>query len=127
MTEKRPLKVLVIDDEESLRDIISSGLEAVHDCSVAVARDGESGLQQIAEFQPDVLLLDLLMPGIDGFQVLEALRSDDQLPRPRRVIAMSALTDRDTMARLRELGADAILPKPFSLSELRTLLQVPPG
>jgi CheY-like chemotaxis protein len=70
-----------------------------------------------------VLLVDLLMPGLNGFDVLERLQSGEELAhRPEKVIAMSALTDSDTMQVLRGLGVDSVLSKPFSLKELRLAL-----
>jgi two-component system OmpR family response regulator len=114
-------RVLVIDDNEDLREIIRTFCE-VTGYPVRVAADGDAGLIELEAFRPDVLLIDLVMPGRDGFSVLEALRTDYQHVRPERVIAISALTDRMTVARLKTLEVDAVLPKPFSLSELRALL-----
>lgn len=82
--------------------------------------DGASGLAALRESSADILLVDLLMPGINGFEVLDRLQSGEEaVDRPERVIAMSALTDRDTMQTLLDLGVDMVLPKPFSLAELR--------
>ena len=94
-------------------------------CTVRAVPDGESGLACLRERGADVLLLDLLMPGVNGFDVLERLQAGDEMAhRPDRVIAMSALTDRGTMQTLRELGVDSVLPKPFSLAELRMALKL---
>ena len=114
-------RILVIDDNEDLREIIRTFCE-VAGYPVQVAEDGEAGLATVEAFRPEIVLVDLLMPGIDGFAVLEHLRSDYRHLRPQRVIAISALTDRVTVARLKSLEVDAVLPKPFSLSELRALL-----
>ncbi|MDA1002897.1 MAG: response regulator [Chloroflexi bacterium] len=119
-----PPSILVIDDNEDLREIIRTFCD-VAGYAVRVASDGDAGLLEIEAFRPDVVLVDLLMPGRDGFSVLESLRTDYRHVRPGRVIAISALTDRVTVARLKALEVDAILPKPFSLSELRALLTEP--
>ena len=116
--------ILVIDDNEDLREIIRTFCE-IAGYPVRVAADGDVGLIELEAFRPDVVLVDLLMPGKDGFAVLQSLRTDYQHVRPRRVIAISALTDRVTVSRLRALEVDAVLPKPFSLSELRSLLAEP--
>lgn len=117
-------RILVIDDNEDLREIIRTFCDMAG-YPVRVAADGDLGLIEIEAFRPDVVLVDLLMPGKDGFAVLESLRTEYQHVRPARVVAISALTDRVTSARLKALGVDAVLPKPFSLSELRALLVEP--
>ena len=119
---RAPTRVLMVDDEAALRDIVSTGLGA-RGYDVAVAADGESGLMRIDEFRPDVLLVDLLMPEMDGYAVLEALQAGRTQYRPRRVIVISALTDRETKQRLSDLDVDTILPKPFSLVELRETIE----
>ena len=117
------IEVVLIEDEKSLRDVIEEGLVELFGCKVTALSDGESGLACLRENSADVLLVDLLMPGVNGFDVLERIHSGDEIPnRPERVIAMSALTDRDTMQTLRNLGVDLVLPKPFSLKELRLAL-----
>ena len=119
---RAPTRVLMVDDEAALRDIVSTGLGA-RGYDVAVAADGESGLMRIDEFRPDVLLVDLLMPEMDGYAVLEVLQAGRTQYRPRRVIVISALTDRETKQRLSDLDVDTILPKPFSLVELRETIE----
>ena len=120
-----PLNVILIDDESSLRDVIEEGLVELFGCTVRAVPDGETGLACLRESGADVLLLDLLMPGLNGFGVLERLQTGDAMAyRPGRVIAMSALTDRATMQTLRDLGVDSVLPKPFSLAELRMVLRL---
>ncbi|MBT5319326.1 MAG: response regulator [Chloroflexi bacterium] len=117
--------IVLIDDEQSLRDVIEEGLVELFGCTVRAVSDGESGLACLRESPSDVLLVDLLMPGINGFEVLERLNSGvEKGCRPKRVIAMSALTDLDTVQALRDLGVDAVLPKPFSLQELRLALNL---
>lgn len=119
------MNVILVDDEKSLRDVIEEGLVELFGCNVRAVPDGESGLACLRESGADVLLLDLLMPGVNGFAVLERLQAGDEMAyRPDRVIAMSALTDRDTMQTLRDLGVDSVLPKPFSLAELRMALRL---
>lgn len=117
------INVVLIEDKKSLLDVIEEGLVELYGCKVTALSDGGSGLAYLRENSADVMLIDLLMPGINGFDVLERIQSDDKvLNRPKRVIVMSALTDRDTMGTLRNLGVDSVLPKPFSLKELRLAL-----
>ena len=119
-----PLQVLLVDDEKSLRDIVAECLIELCGCTVRVVPDGETGLACLREYGADVLLLDLLMPGVNGFDVLERLQGAEAAHRPGRVIAMSALTDRVTMQTLRSLGVDSVLSKPFSIAELRAAIGI---
>ena len=114
--------ILVIEDDETLRYAIKIGLERSSEFQVVTASDGESGLEILRSNTPDVLLLDILLPDIDGFEILRQLSPTGDLKRPDRVIAMSAFTDIETRARLDELDIDTLMPKPFTLDELRNTL-----
>ncbi|MDA1256572.1 MAG: response regulator [Chloroflexi bacterium] len=119
------LNVILVDDEEFLRDVIEEGLVELFGCTVRSAPDGATGLKCLREGGADVLLLDLLMPGLNGFDVLEQLQTgEDTANRPGIVVVMSGLTDRSTMQTLRNFGVDAILPKPFSFKELRAVMRL---
>src|SRR5262245_25397324 len=108
------MRVLLIEDEEAISELIKLGLEGAH-YTVDVAGDGKTGLV-MAEQQPYALiLLDIMLPGISGWEVCERLRAR------RDTTPILILTARDaTPDRVRglELGADDYLPKPFEFSEL---------
>lgn len=106
----RPL-ILIVDDEPFNVDYLEQELEEMGYDTVA-AGDGRTALEQVATAAPDVVLLDIMMPGMDGFAVLSHLRED---PRHRQlpVIIISAIGDMATIARGIELGAEDYLPKPF--------------
>jgi two-component system, OmpR family, response regulator RegX3 len=107
-------KVLVIEDEESYRQALSVGLGR-EGFEVAVAADGAEGLRLFADHQPDIVLLDLLLPGMHGIEVCRRLRSQ-QSPVP--VVMVSAVdTELDVVLGL-ELGAADYVTKPFHLREL---------
>ncbi len=114
--------VLLVDDEESVRVATQACLEALGVREVRMAGNGQDGLEILAEWTPSVLLLDLLMPGTDGFAVLKALRDLPPDARPDLVVVMSAIDDASLANGLPALGADAVLPKPFHLDELRAVL-----
>ena len=114
--------VLIIDDESTLREVIKEGLEIMPGFRVSTVGDAESGLARIQSRKPDVLLLDIALPGMDGFELLGMLSPFGRVDRPRTVVAMSALTDRETNQRLTDLGVTSVLPKPFTLSELRKVV-----
>ena len=111
-----PKKVLVIEDEPSIRNNIMLMLR-VERYAVVGAENGRVGLQLARSDPPDLILCDVMMPEMDGFAVLEALRSE---PRFAEIpfIFLTALDDRSSMRRGMNLGADDYLPKPFTRNEL---------
>ena len=110
MSEER---VLVVDDEAQIRRALRTAL-AGHGYRVDVAEDGEAALAELASQVPDVLLLDLVMPGVDGFEVLRQTRVWSQLP----IIVLSARGGERDKGRAFDLGADDYLTKPFGMQEL---------
>jgi two-component system KDP operon response regulator KdpE len=111
-------RVLIVDDEAQIRRALRTGLSG-HGYTVEVAEDGEVALAAIAAHPPDVVVLDLVMPGLDGFEVLRQLRAWSHLP----VIVLSAHgQERDKVEAL-DLGADDYLTKPFGMGELLARLR----
>jgi len=115
------LKVLLVDDEDSLRKVMKELLER-DGYAVAEARDGVQALDQIDRVGPDIIVLDLNLPGLDGYGVLSHLRS-----RPATagipVIVLTAKGDEDNEVRVFELGADDFLTKPFRARALSARLE----
>ena len=111
-SESRPL-VLVVDDEEAVRTLLSRYLE-VEGYDVCVAGDGETALSTIEEREPDLVLLDRVMPPDDGLDVLTRLRQTSDVP----VILLSALGDEGERVVGLKLGADDYVTKPFSPAEI---------
>ncbi|HBO96880.1 MAG TPA: type II secretion system protein GspE [Candidatus Omnitrophica bacterium] len=115
-----PAKVLLVDDEDQLRRVMKDILER-DGFNVAEARDGIQALDQVDKFGPDVVVLDLNLPGLDGYGVLAHLRS-----RPATVnvpvIVLTAKGDEDNEVRVFELGADDFLTKPFRARALSARL-----
>jgi len=105
--------VLVVDDDPAMRRTLSINLRA-RDYEVETAGDGRSALQVVDERMPDVVLLDLGLPDLDGIAVLKQLRSFSRVP----VIVVSARTESDDKVEALDLGADDFITKPFSLEEL---------
>jgi DNA-binding response OmpR family regulator len=116
-----PLKVLLVDDEDSLRKVMKDLLER-DGYNVAEARDGVQALDQVDRVGPDIIVLDLNLPGLDGYGVLSHLRS-----RPATagipVIVLTAKGDEDNEVRVFELGADDFLTKPFRARALSARLE----
>jgi class 3 adenylate cyclase/CheY-like chemotaxis protein len=112
-----PAKILVVDDTEMNRDMLSTLVEADgHKASVAV--NGRIGLEMLKAEPFDLVLLDVMMPEMNGYQVLEQLKSDATL-RDIPVIVLSALDEIGSVVRCIELGAEDYLPKPFDPVLLR--------
>ena len=110
----RPL-ILVVEDDEDARAIIEEELR--HRYDVEAVADGESAMKRAKELLPDVVLLDLFLPGLDGFGVLTELRRDHRTAEVP-VIFLSADGDAETKSQGLSLGAEDYLAKPFSLQEL---------
>lgn len=115
-------KVLLIEDDASVRDAILASLEEIGASDVAVADDGESGLALIESLRPTVVLLDLMLPVADGFDVLAELRKRPAEARPGRVVVISGMSDSLSGVALLQLGADRVLPKPFTLSQFEAAI-----
>ena len=110
---ERPARILVIDDEEQIRRALRSILGA-RDYHVDVVKTGEEGLEAAADHQPDLVVLDLTLPGKSGLEVCRELR--EWLAAPILVLSVRDADD-DKIAAL-DLGADDYLTKPFSAGEL---------
>ncbi|MFN8105591.1 MAG: response regulator [Acidimicrobiia bacterium] len=108
MRSNRP-RILIVDDEPDILLMLRVNLEA-EGYSTLLASDGETALRRIAEERPDVVLLDVMMPVVDGWGVLERLGTMN--PRPRVILLTAKSSDRD-LGKARELGADEYVTKPF--------------
>ena len=109
-----PIRAVVVDDEDSLTDLLSMALR-YEGWDVRIASDGQKALQLAREFRPDVIVLDIMLPDIDGMQVLTRLRADNVQTPVLFLTAKDALDDR--VAGL-TIGGDDYVTKPFSLEEL---------
>ena len=122
-TEKKPL-VLVVDDHRHVLKFIEINLK-LHGFGVITTTSGEEALAIIEAEKPDIMLLDIVMPLIDGFEVLRRLRLINKLP----VIAFSASIS--NYAKAMKLGANAFMSKPFNINEMtgkiRTFLRDQPA
>jgi CheY-like chemotaxis protein len=113
-----PPRILVVDDNASLRENLAECLE-IEGYRVSVAADGASALAQLTGEPPAAILLDLLMPGIDGRELVERIRENPRLAGVRVV-----MTTGHPNPRLREgIAADAFLPKPFGVQQLLAALE----
>ena len=110
---KGPGRVLVVEDDEHLRDVMEA-LISIEGCEARSAHDGASALELIKSWQPDLILLDLYMPGMDGREFLTAYREMGEPTAP--VILLTGRTIRpEAVAELEVAGS---LPKPFNVNDL---------
>src|ERR1051325_2523841 len=112
---ERKEKILVIEDDEYSRDALAH-LLAAEGYEAQSASDGESGLEKAHEMRPDVVVLDLNLPGIDGKQVIQMLRNDGPL-RGVPILVVTGGEDRAAQSAV-ELGADGYLTKPVEFDDL---------
>ena len=104
-------RVLLVDDERAILKVLSIKLR-ISGYDVVTASSGKEALDVISSAYPDVMLLDVIMPGMDGFEVLEKLRTSSELP----IIVFSARPENAQKAI--ELGANDFLAKPFNVDEM---------
>lgn len=105
--------ILVVDDEPAILDVLTYNLEKAH-YRVMQARNGEEALDLAREETPDLIILDLMLPGLDGFEVCRTLRQEGEVP----IIMLTALDEEVDRVVGLELGADDYVVKPFSMREL---------
>ncbi len=110
-------KILIIEDDKFLRDLITQKL-LKEDFDISQAVDGEEGIKKIKEEKPDLVLLDLILPGIDGFEVLTRMKSDQNLPLIP-VIILSNLGQKEDIEKGMKLGAtDYLIKAHFTPGEI---------
>lgn len=111
-------RVLIVDDEPQIRRALKTALTG-HGYDVEVAEGGEAALVSIASRPPDAVILDLMMPEVDGFEVVQQTRAWSQLP----IIVLSARGEERAKVDALDLGADDYLTKPFGIAELLARLR----
>lgn len=106
-------KILIVDDDENIAELIS--LYLTKECfDTKIVGDGESALEEIKTYQPNIMLLDIMLPGIDGYEVLREVRKSSNLP----IIMLSAKGEVFDKVLGLELGADDYIMKPFDSKEM---------
>ncbi len=112
-------RILVVDDDPIIVETIVQALEEDdHDYEVISASDGfEAGIQ-VNHFKPNLVILDIMMPDIKGYEVCRRIKSSEQT-RQTRIIVLSAYLDDEKFAKMKEYGADACFSKPLPLPQLK--------
>ena len=112
-------KILIVEDDPAIRNLISATLEA-HDYQYHTAMNGASAILESASYIPDVMILDLGLPDLDGVEIIRRVRSWSNLP----IIVVSARSEDSDKVEALDAGADDYLTKPFSIEELLARLRV---
>lgn len=113
------MKILIAEDDQTLRTLMSAYLMS-HGHEVVAAADGAEALACFAESQPDLVILDVMMPGTDGWQTLAEIRQRSPVP----VIFLTALGNEEEVVRGLEMGADDYLRKPIGMKELAARIEI---
>jgi DNA-binding response OmpR family regulator len=121
---KRPEEktILVVDDDLRVLEVCCNML-AEEGYQVVPAASGEESLKLAAEFDPDLIILDIVMPGIDGYEVCERLRAHDKLSNIP-IIFLSGVEKKEERSKSFDVGGDLFLKKPFSREQLVGLVKV---
>lgn len=110
---KKGTRILIIDDEKPIRKMLKVAFDA-HGYEIAEAISGNDGLSQVAIFNPDLIILDLGLPDLDGIEVIQTLRKWSQVP----VLIVSAREQAEEKIKAFDNGADDYITKPFDMGEL---------
>ena len=116
-TEGQP-RILIVDDDPSLLESMLEALAWDQQYKLETATDGYEGLIKVGTFHPHLLILDLRMPGLDGFQVCRKVKADPVM-HSAKILAITAYPEREARGRIMQAGADGFLEKPFELTALK--------
>ncbi|KAF6243495.1 response regulator [Nitrosopumilus sp. b1] len=114
-------QVIIVEDDPDSADILTEYLEMKEIKVVAKAKDGKEAVEYYSKLKPEVVLLDIIMPGYDGFYALERIREIDN---NAKVIFVTAATNATTQARLFQVNVDGIIFKPFEIDYLLETINI---
>ncbi|RUR30156.1 response regulator [Vreelandella andesensis] len=106
-------KIMYVEDDPDIREIASMALEDVGGLTVKICESGEQALREVAEFAPQMFLLDVMMPGMDGPSTLLELKRQGYINESTVVAFMTAKVQPEEVARYKEIGAANVIAKPF--------------
>jgi CheY-like chemotaxis protein len=115
-SEKQQHRILIVDDNEANCELLEAYLADL-ECVTAIASDGQQAMEQAAAFKPDLILLDIMMPKLNGFEVCEKIRQDPQLSKIM-ILMVTALNELGDIERAVNAGTNDFLAKPVNRVEL---------
>jgi len=112
-------RILIVDDDPGMVSLVSDALRGIRpSLKLEAAFDGYEGILKVGTFRPHLLVLDLRMPGVDGFEVCRRIKGDP-ITRTTRILAITAYPEDSAKEKVFQCGADAFLTKPFTMKELK--------
>ncbi len=108
----RMKKILIVDDEKEMVNTTRRALASVKDLQIDAAHDGPAAIAKFSDFKPDLILLDMRMPGLDGYEVCSRIRKDPA-GQDVKIIMISGVMDMDAVEKVAAAGANDFLAKPF--------------
>lgn len=116
-------RILIVDDQPDIRKLIKLTLQHLDDAELFEADSGDEGLRMAIDIKPDLMLLDVMMPGsLDGYQVCEKVKKNPQLGARTKVILLTARAQKEDLEQGAKAGSDAYLTKAFSPLKLLDLV-----
>lgn len=112
----RPHRILIVDDNQANCELLDAYLDGI-DCDIAFAADGQQALEQVDQFQPDLILLDVMMPKLSGFEVCKQIKTDPAT-RNIMILMVTALNELGDIERAVQAGTNDFLSKPINRVEL---------
>lgn len=122
MGERQKYIVLAVDDDEEALEILIDMVESLEDIKLNTANNSFSAGAKLGEEKPDLIILDFLMPELDGFEFCRFIRKEPEYKKIP-VLAMTALRTEADFKKMREAGVDDILTKPFNMNQLTEKIQ----
>lgn len=120
-----PTRIMIVDDDPFLAEVLRETLFSLSASTVVeIANDGFDAGRKLTSFMPDIILLDLMMPGLDGFDVCSSVKNDPATAQ-MRVIAITGYPSDENIKRILSAGAEACLPKPINSDQLLHALNLP--
>ncbi|PZV13287.1 MAG: two-component system response regulator [Pseudanabaena sp.] len=110
-------RILIVDDEESIQTVVQFGIQMVADWDVLIASSGSQGIRTACDESPDAILLDVMMPDMDGISTFKALQADPQTAQIP-VIFLTAKAQTSERRQLNDLGVSGVITKPFNSLDL---------
>ena len=121
----KPLQIMIVDDDRFVPEVLQEFLSNLKaPLAIEIAHDGFEAGRKLSAFMPDIILLDLMMPGLDGFDICRRIKSDPATAQIR-VIAMTGYPTEENIKRILSAGAKVCLAKPVDHDELLTALNLP--
>lgn len=109
--------ILIVEDHENILELVSAIFSELKDYKILHARDGKEALIMVSEHNPDIVLLDIQLPKVDGFRVCSSIKGNPTLSHPK-VLMLSSQAQKHDLKKSREVGADGYIVKPFRPAKL---------